>query len=298
MGSWSTVFDRLQTGEKDPDIFRGELISRLGNYTDRNVICYYSGWLQKDAPAHLTGITDDDMNGLMNAVHGLERSKGVDLLLHTPGGDIAATEAIVEYLRSCFPSVRAIVPQLAMSAGTMIACACDEIVMGKESSLGPTDPQLRGVAAGGVIEEFDRAVQDIRAFPQLAALWQSIIAQYGPTFLGDCEKAVEASRVMISKWLEEYMFAGAVDAPVGDIVDALCTHASSAMHNRHFSAAAVASFGLKVTPLEDDQELQEIVLSLHHVFMATFALLPAIKIIESSNGKPWVKNLIVSTGMQ
>ena len=38
------------------------------------------------------------------------------------GGDIAATEAIVEYLRSCFPSVRAIMPQLAISVGTMIVC--------------------------------------------------------------------------------------------------------------------------------------------------------------------------------
>lgn len=231
-------------------------------------------------------------------------SKSVYVTLHKnfvregiPYTDRETGEVMPEQVRFSLdqqPSVRAIVPQLVMSAGTMIVRACDSVVMGRESSLGPTDPQLRGVAAGGVIEEFDRAVQDIKEFPQLAALWQSIVAQYGPTFLGDCEKAAGASRVMIPKWLAEYMFAGEADAPIDGIVDVLCTHASSAMHNRHYSAETVASLGLKVELLEDDQELQDIVLSLHHVLMATFALLPAIKIIESSNGNPWVKKLVVS----
>jgi len=56
--------------------------------------------------------------------------------LHSPGGSIEAAEAIVTYLRSKFAHIRAIVPHSAMSAATMIAMACDEIVMGKHSFLG------------------------------------------------------------------------------------------------------------------------------------------------------------------
>lgn len=291
MGSWNSVFNQVQRGERDLDGLRSDLIHQISEHENRNVLCYYSGWLQMDAPVQHTGIVDDDMNGLMNAVFHLDRNKGLDLILHTPGGEIAATESIVEYLRSCFTNVRAIVPQLAMSAGTMIACACDDVVMGRESSLGPTDPQLRGVAAGGVIEEFDRAVEQVSEAPQLAALWQCIIGQYGPTFLGDCEKAVEASRNMISRWLKEYMFVDEADAPIDKIVDALCTHATSAMHNRHFSRTSIKSFGMKVSALEDDQTLQDLVLSLHHAFMISFSTTPAIKIIESSNGNPWIKTL-------
>ena len=44
----------------------------------------------------------------------------------------------------------------------MIACACREILMGKHSSLGPIDPQLGGVPAHGVIEEFERAIKEIK----------------------------------------------------------------------------------------------------------------------------------------
>lgn len=294
MASWSSVLARLQSGDVEPDGLRRECIEALASHTGRNVICYYSGWLQKEAPSQFVSITDDDMNGFMSAVYGMDRGRGLDLVLHTPGGDIAATEAIVHYLRSCFSDVRAIVPQLSLSAGTMIACACNEIVMGRESSLGPTDPQLRGVAAGGVIEEFDRAAEEIIAHPNLAPLWQSIICQYGPTFLGDCEKALKASREMITEWLTSYMFAHEDTKKVAHIVDVLCDHSSSAMHGRHFSVDAICEMGLNATRLEDDQELQEDVLTLHHAFMCTLAMTPAIKIVEGSASDPWIKLLNVS----
>ncbi len=65
-----------------------------------------------------------DKNGFMTAINGIDTSKGLDLILHTPGGDTAATESIVDYLWSKFNGdVRCFVPQMAMSAGTMIACS-------------------------------------------------------------------------------------------------------------------------------------------------------------------------------
>lgn len=60
----------------------------------------------------------------------LKSKYGLDLILHTHGGQIAATESIVHYLRSIFGNnIRAFIPQLAMSAGTMIALSCKEIIM-------------------------------------------------------------------------------------------------------------------------------------------------------------------------
>ena len=79
----------------------------------------------------------------MTVVHKLDKQKGLDLILHTPGGETAATESLVDYLRSIFGTdIRAVIPQIAMSAGTTIACACKEIVMGKHSSLWPIDPMF------------------------------------------------------------------------------------------------------------------------------------------------------------
>jgi ClpP class serine protease len=122
------------------------------------VIAYYSGFLSKPG-LQLLDINDEDMNGFMMAVHRLDRRLGLDLILHTPRGSIAATEVIVNYLHQMFScDVRVIVPQIAMSAGTMIACSSREIIMGKQSSLGPIDPQLRGIPAQGVISEFRQAL--------------------------------------------------------------------------------------------------------------------------------------------
>jgi ClpP class serine protease len=68
------------------------------------------------------------MTGFMTAVHGLDRRKGLDLILHTPGGQINATKALVNYLRYAFKGdIRALVLHQAMSAGTIIALACKSV---------------------------------------------------------------------------------------------------------------------------------------------------------------------------
>lgn len=306
MPSWNDVLNEIRQQELEKqeaveaahsisplDTIRGKYLSALGDLRDRNIICYYSGWLQNE-PGVPSSIEDDDMNGFMNAVHDLDRSKGLDLILHTPGGDLAATEAIVSYLRSCFQNdICAIVPQMAMSAGTMIACSCKSIIMGRQSSLGPTDPQLGGVPAGGVIEEFENAIREIEEVPSSAVLWSQIIGKYHPTFLGECQKAVDASRDIVGRWLKQNMFEDDHDREekADVIVDRLCDHKQSAMHNRHFSYDDLKAIGMKVTLMEEAGELQDAILTVHHAFMNTFALTDAVKIIESSNGKRWIRSV-------
>ena len=129
-------------------------VNSLSEYTGRNVIVYSSGWLNVSSEWPVS-INDKDMNGFMAMTYGLDFDKGLDLILHTPGGSVAATESIINYLYRMFNgNVRALIPQLAMSGGTMIACSCNEIVMGKQSSLGPIDPQILGVPAQALIDEF------------------------------------------------------------------------------------------------------------------------------------------------
>ena len=130
--------DSIQAAKPEnvPDMIFKECRRYLGEIskiTGRNVIAYYSGWLKVNVAETL--INDIDKNAFMNAVYGLDRNKGLDLILHTPGGDIAATESIVSYLKQLFGNnIRAIVPQISMSAGTMIAMACKEIIMGRQST--------------------------------------------------------------------------------------------------------------------------------------------------------------------
>ena len=203
---------------------------------------------------------------------------------------MAATESIVDYLHSMFKDIRAIVPQLAMSGGTMIACACNRIVMGKQSSLGPIDPQLNGMPAHGVIEEFKQAYDEIRKDPTKIALWQPIIAKYNPTLIGECEKAIKWSEEVVKEWLIKWMLKGdkGAEGKANRIIKELGDHALMKSHSRHLSASLCKEIGLVVDYMEADQELQDAILSVHHACMHALAATSALKLIENHSGKAYV----------
>lgn len=105
MSNWSEILTEVnQSFPTNIDLLnkkRKEYMDKIAEITGRNVITYYSGWL-KNPNAPFISINDSDMNAFMTNVYRLDRSKGLDLILHTPGGDLAATESIVNYLQSAF----------------------------------------------------------------------------------------------------------------------------------------------------------------------------------------------------
>jgi ATP-dependent protease ClpP protease subunit len=269
MPDWNEILNEITAMGSTHDVVRRKYLAILHEVTKRNVIIYYSGWLQKPSLPG-TEVNDADKNGFMNAIHGLDRSKGLDLLLHTPGGETAATESLVDYLRSMFGTdIRAIVAQLALSAGAMVACACKEIIMGKHSSLGPIDLQFRGMPAHGVVEEFRRAYDEVKADPSKIPIWQPIIAKYTPTLIGECEKAITWSNQMVTEWLISGMFAGQMEAKskAERVMVELADHALTLSHARHLSFQKCKEIGLEVKPLEEDDALQDAVLSVHHAYI-------------------------------
>lgn len=291
MPNWSDLLVETHQLGGAHDVLRRKYIARLAKYTGRNVVCYYSGWLQKSDLGWAGAVNDGDKTGLMTTINKLEVSKGLDLILHTPGGDVAATESIVDYLWQVFNGdIRCFVPHMAMSAGTMIACSCREIWMGKHSSLGPVDPQFRGIPAHAVLEEFQRAYNDMTRNPKTIPVWQPVIAKYGPAFLGECEKAVKWSTDLVKEWLARNMFRE--DARRDDLIDKVITelidHSVSLAHNRHLSNRKCAEMGLKIRQLEDDQKLQDLVLSVHHIYSHTLNGTAACKIIENHKGIAYI----------
>lgn len=296
MANWSEILGEITQNGGTQDIVRRKYLKKLSDVTGRNTIAYYSGWLQKPfAPFPSISINDNDKNGLMNAVYKIDCSKGLDLILHTPGGETTATESIVDYLRSKFGTdIRVIVPQLSMSAGTMVACASKEILMGKQSSLGPIDPQLGGFAAYGVLEEFKEAIQEVTGNPQKAPIWQVIISKYSPTLLGECQKSIDLSKKMVTDWLTSGMFLNDPDVTtkVNSIVEELTDHTRTLSHSRHLSSKTCSDIGLKITKIETNQKLQDAILSVHHAFMLTLDQTPAVKIIENQQGKAYIQTYL------
>lgn len=293
MPNWNQLLNEIKTLGSPYDVLRRKYLKQLHQITKRNIIIYYSGWLQKpNSDTRSLAINDEDKIGLMTTINRLDCAKGLDLILHTPGGDTAATESLVDFLRKMFgKDIRAIVPQLAMSGGTMIACACKSILMGKQSSLGPVDPQLNGIPAHGVIEEFKRAIKEIKTDPLKIPVWQPIINKYTPAFIGECEKSVIWSDQLVREWLSTGMFEGEqrINEKIEKIIQELTDHALTLSHARHLSAEKCISIGLKVETIENNQKLQDAILSVHHACMLTFSATPAIKIIENHNGIAFIK---------
>ena len=299
MPDWNAVLKEIaveQVGRTESafDFVRRRYLKSLVDHTGRNVIAYYSGFLSKPR-LEGTEITDDDKNGFMLCIHELDRSKGLDLILHTPGGSIAATESLVVYLREMFgDDIRAVVPQIAMSAGTMIACACKQIVMGKHSSLGPVDPHLGGIPAVGVLEEIKKAYGQIKDDPVYAEVWRPILSRLTPSFVQQCEWAVERSKSFVKEALEANMFKAVPVArrtQKAEVVrDRLTDLTQNKGHDRHFHFQDCRAMGLRVMALETDPLLQDLVLTIHHSYMHTLGNTAAMKVIENQLGKAVVKN--------
>lgn len=297
MPNWSELIFEIQEEQKrnpnsNPlDTVRRKYLKLVSDITGRNTIAYYSGWLQKPQAAD-TAVSDKDKSGFMLAINKLDRTKGLDLILHTPGGDIAATESIVDYLYCMFDKdIRVIVPQISMSAGTMIALASKEIVMGKHSNLGPIDPQMGGLACQAIIDEFEEAKNDIKKNPHAALLWQTIIGKYHPTLLGACKKAIEWSETMVSQWLENNMCNGD-RGKVAKIISTFANHTMQKSHARHISKRECQEIGLVICDLEENQALQDAVLTTHHSFMHTFSSTNCVKLIENHNGVAYIEQVI------
>ncbi len=302
MPNWNDVLQEIQSYTADHaqlaqcavDVIRRKYLKELHQHTKRNVIAYYSGFLSKPGVAQ-NDINDEDKNGFMMAVHKLDRARGLDLILHTPGGSVSAAQSITDYLQKMFNcNIRAIVPQIAMSAGTMLACTCTSILLSKHSNLGPIDPQLRNIPAYGVIHEFNRAFREIKKDPSRIAIWAAIIGQYRPTFLSQCENAINYSNSFVQSQLEKVMFNGDPKASIKakKIVKQLTDYRGNKTHDRHIHLEECEQMGLKIEKIEEDPQLQDLLLTVHHCYMHSLTNTNAFKIIENHCGTAFVKQQV------
>lgn len=296
MPNWSAILEEIKKktaeGHEHPhNIIRRDYLARLHAFTGRTVIAYYSGFLSMPEIKGIE-ISDEDRNGLMACIHETDRKGGLDLILHTPGGDLAATESLIHYLKEMYGrNIRAIVPQIAMSAGTILACACKAIVMGKHSNIGPIDPQFGGIPAVGVIAEIERAYEDICTDPRYAHIWNPILSNLTPSFVQQCHWAIERAEEYGEEVLLDNMFAGREGGVelAEEIAKKLSDLSTNKEHNRHIHYQDAIEMGLNIEILEDNSDLQDLVLTLHHCYMYTLNNTPAFKIIENHTGRAFTK---------
>jgi len=98
----------------------------------------------------------NDSEEVMRAITLTDKEVGIDLVLHTPGGLVLAATQIARAIRKHKGKVTVFVPHYAMSGGTLIALAADEVVMSPHGVLGPVDPQLGQYPAASLVKVVSR----------------------------------------------------------------------------------------------------------------------------------------------
>jgi ClpP class serine protease len=98
----------------------------------------------------------NDSEEVLRAIHMTDAEVPLDLVLHTPGGLVLAALQIARAIRDHKAKVTVFVPHYAMSGGTLIALAADEIVMCRHSVLGPVDPQLDKSPAASLLKVIEQ----------------------------------------------------------------------------------------------------------------------------------------------
>ena len=202
----------------------------------------------------------------------------------------------MDYLRSKFQSIDVLVPTYAMSAGTMIALGCDQIIMGRQSQLGPTDPQLivgnRSFSAHSIVEQFEEAKQNIAENPVLAHAWAPVLRSFGPALIQEARKSIAYGQSLVEEWLQKYMFAKQGNpAGLAQNVAEYFSGNEHGSHGRRINRETARAHHLKVVDLEENQELQEAALTLYHLSTIAFEQGTATKSVISSNNRLWVKNI-------
>ena len=158
-------------------------------------------------------INIDDSEQVLRAIRLTDKNVPIDLILHTPGGLVLAAEQIAEALLRHPAKVTVFVPHYAMSGGTLIALAADEIVMDENAVLGPVDPQLGQYPAASILKVLEKKpIQEIddqtliladvaeKALKQVKATVKNLLLKRMPE-----EKAEEVATLLSQgTWTHDY----------------------------------------------------------------------------------------------
>ena len=155
----------------------------------------------------------DDSEQVLRAIKLTDDEVPLDIILHPPGGLVLASEQIAHALCRHPARVTIFVPHYAMSGGTLLALAADEIVMDENAVLGPVDPQLGEYPAASILKAVEqKSIDEVddktliladvarKAMAQVKARAQAILGEHMPE-----DKAQELAQVLTEgRWTHDY----------------------------------------------------------------------------------------------
>lgn len=215
------------------------------------------------------------------------KSKTLVMILYTPGGSAIAVEQMVNIMRYNYKEIYFIVPESAMSAGTILCMSGDKIFMDYSSSLGPIDPQVRNddnkwVAALGYIDKIEELIKKSKdgimsdaEFAMLQKIDLGTIRAY--------EQARDLSINLLEVWLAKYKFKdwhehrthsvgnkvtmAEKNERAKEIAEMLSDNKKWHTHGRHINIAMLKGLKLEIEDYSKKYELRNKILKYHKLLM-------------------------------
>jgi hypothetical protein len=231
---------------------RQELIKQIQHNRGAQLISYVSGI------ANL--INRDDVLGFGDLLHNVRPNGNLDLLLHTPGGDIDAAEKLINMVRARvgLGRLRVVVPDFAKSAGTLMALGADTIVMSETSELGPIDPQitlrdphgnLLPHSVQAYLDAYETHAAAVRANPGDAAA-HLMLSKLDPATIKLCRAACDRAQKFAESQLQSGMFRSGEPGNFTKIAADLMDTKKWLSHGQMIGADAARTMGLNVEYLD------------------------------------------------
>lgn len=238
---------------------RQDFIRGIEEQTGRRLIVYAANVNHRNA-----SLGQVDVAPLQDLLSDCPLGCDLDLLLQTPGGDIDVAEKLVYMIRERAESFRLIVVERAKSAGTLIALAADELLMGTTSELGPIDPQITTYnsdgrpmmyAAHSFLDGIESIKQKVVDEGGINPAYYPLLSQLDPALLDYCQKAIARSQQFAEKWLKKHMLAH--DPGQAETIARLLVADKSyiASHGKVIDWEEASDLGLNVTHLDADDPL-------------------------------------------
>lgn len=265
---------------------RKPLYKKLATHFDgKCILLFYTSFY------HPVIIDDGDADLIESVIQGCDLSKGLVLVLNSPGGSGLAAERIVNVLRSySTKGFEVVIPRAAKSAATMVAMGATGLYMSKTSELGPVDPQIvqrqgdrsQVLPAYVIIDAYKELMQDAIGTQGNLDPFLLQLGRYDPGFVKDLEREMDLSRQIALNVLGNGMLSGKTEDEITDLIAKFLDPRQTASHGRALLADDAIASALKVTKVGLTSPLWKDLWALH-VRADHSTRTNCLKLVETSN---------------
>ena len=279
-----------------------ELLKLIGDYNKKRktFLIVYAAAISKQVPVISPNM--DDYYTLFDMLKAV-KAKDLDFYIETPGGSGEAAEEIVRFLRDKFENVTFVISGEAKSAGTLMVLSANDILMTQSGSLGPIDAQIRIGRAPQSGYDYMEWVKEKRKEAskkgKLNPFDATMVAQISPGELNGVSNSLNFAKDLAISWLPKYKFK---DWEITEtrkkkvtelmkrqrarsIVNKLIDHNKWRSHGRSIKICDLENIGLRISKVDDDPELAEIVYRIQTVIKMLFGTTNTFKILATESEK-------------